>query len=136
MRRPPRSTRTDTLFPYTTLFRSVIKWQRFVDIIGSDHCIGNHIGLPFIHNPPGSAAASCSGLCRTRPSFLSDSPSARCRPSGGLVHCPLAPQRQGGAYSSFAAQYLLGNGAGDLVRSEERRVGDEGVSTCRSRWSP
>src|SRR3546814_2620102 len=23
MRRPPRSTRTDTLFPYTTLFRSV-----------------------------------------------------------------------------------------------------------------
>src|SRR3546814_14738276 len=25
-RRPPRSTRTDTLFPYTTLFRS--KWHR------------------------------------------------------------------------------------------------------------
>src|SRR3546814_14260958 len=25
IRRPPRSTRTDTLFPYTTLFRSVIK---------------------------------------------------------------------------------------------------------------
>src|SRR3546814_2431168 len=24
-RRPPRSTRTDTLFPYTTLFRSVLK---------------------------------------------------------------------------------------------------------------
>src|SRR3546814_955739 len=26
IRRPPRSTRTDTLFPYTTLFRSVV-WQ-------------------------------------------------------------------------------------------------------------
>src|SRR3546814_21190190 len=25
-RRPPRSTRTDTLFPYTTLFRSYRKW--------------------------------------------------------------------------------------------------------------
>src|SRR3546814_1931586 len=25
-RRPPRSTRTDTLFPYTTLFRSVEDW--------------------------------------------------------------------------------------------------------------
>src|SRR3546814_21007482 len=24
LRRPPRSTRTDTLFPYTTLFRSII----------------------------------------------------------------------------------------------------------------
>src|SRR3546814_3494111 len=27
-RRPPRSTRTDTLFPYTTLFRSVADRQR------------------------------------------------------------------------------------------------------------
>src|SRR3546814_12302645 len=26
IRRPPRSTRTDTLFPYTTLFRSVHLW--------------------------------------------------------------------------------------------------------------
>src|SRR3546814_9770964 len=26
IRRPPRSTRTDTLFPYTTLFRSVHAW--------------------------------------------------------------------------------------------------------------
>src|SRR3546814_7193510 len=26
IRRPPRSTRTDTLFPYTTLFRSIHKW--------------------------------------------------------------------------------------------------------------
>src|SRR3546814_6922257 len=29
IRRPPRSTRTDTLFPYTTLFRS--EWQRVLD---------------------------------------------------------------------------------------------------------
>src|SRR3546814_5954793 len=26
IRRPPRSTRTDTLFPYTTLFRSEVRW--------------------------------------------------------------------------------------------------------------
>src|SRR3546814_14581477 len=25
---------------------------------------------------------------------------------------------------------------GDMIRSEERRVGKECVSTCRSRWSP
>src|SRR3546814_8028316 len=30
IRRPPRSTRTDTLFPYTTLFRSLIKLGRYV----------------------------------------------------------------------------------------------------------
>src|SRR3546814_2891555 len=28
IRRPPRSTRTDTLFPYTTLFRSRGEWVR------------------------------------------------------------------------------------------------------------
>src|SRR3546814_16113014 len=28
IRRPPRSTRTDTLFPYTTLFRSYFFWSR------------------------------------------------------------------------------------------------------------
>src|SRR3546814_14618478 len=27
IRRPPRSTRTDTLFPYTTLFRSPDQWR-------------------------------------------------------------------------------------------------------------
>src|SRR3546814_8067317 len=27
IRRPPRSTRTDTLFPYTTLFRSIINYR-------------------------------------------------------------------------------------------------------------
>src|SRR3546814_4540717 len=27
IRRPPRSTRTDALFPYTTLFRSPVRWR-------------------------------------------------------------------------------------------------------------
>src|SRR3546814_18628646 len=34
LRRPPRSTRTDTLFPYTTLFRSV-RTAHF----GADHAV-------------------------------------------------------------------------------------------------
>src|SRR3546814_6424807 len=29
IRRPPRSTRTDTLFPYTTLFRSYRRYRRY-----------------------------------------------------------------------------------------------------------
>src|SRR3546814_2310662 len=45
IRRPPRSTRTDTLFPYTTLFRSEIDGQAvgllFQDDV--DHA-GNRIG--------------------------------------------------------------------------------------------
>src|SRR3546814_5430873 len=35
IRRPPRSTRTDTLFPYTTLFRSALGHQR----AGADQAI-------------------------------------------------------------------------------------------------
>src|SRR3546814_4723237 len=31
IRRPPRSTRTDTLFPYTTLFRSKLRFQGQID---------------------------------------------------------------------------------------------------------
>src|SRR3546814_2190521 len=35
IRRPPRSTRTDTLFPYTTLFRSVERRPRLPDRAGA-----------------------------------------------------------------------------------------------------
>src|SRR3546814_6127460 len=45
LRRPPRSTRTDTLFPYTTLFRSSIAWfpvdqsgPEFIARIGEIEC--------------------------------------------------------------------------------------------------
>src|SRR3546814_13208515 len=36
IRRPPRSTRTDTLFPYTTLFRSVV-------VDAEDRILGEHL---------------------------------------------------------------------------------------------
>src|SRR3546814_4162473 len=35
-----------------------------------------------------------------------------------------------------AIPYATEKGPGNKVRSEERRVGKECVSTCRSRWSP
>src|SRR3546814_7619707 len=35
IRRPPRSTLTDTLFPYTTLFRSVLScWAGYAGLVG------------------------------------------------------------------------------------------------------
>src|SRR3546814_5282216 len=33
IRRPPRSTRTDTLFPYTTLFRSLLDLASEIDLV-------------------------------------------------------------------------------------------------------
>src|SRR3546814_3941426 len=47
IRRPPRSTRTDTLFPYTTLFRSVFCWvvpMGIFTIIFSSICSIDGIG--------------------------------------------------------------------------------------------
>src|SRR3546814_13127993 len=40
IRRPPRSTRTDTLFPYTTLFRSTVeKALQVLRIFGNEHLV-------------------------------------------------------------------------------------------------
>src|SRR3546814_17958094 len=57
IRRPPRSTRTDTLFPYTTLFRSNIERQQRhqhpVQESGAvvDGVSANHPGQPRDHGP-------------------------------------------------------------------------------------
>src|SRR3546814_9090414 len=41
IRRPPRSTRTDTLFPYTTLFRSIFGEQNVADLL-RPHRVADH----------------------------------------------------------------------------------------------
>src|SRR3546814_1151809 len=60
IRRPPRSTRTDTLFPYTTLFRSphdvarrhVEKLRAFVDEAGNQPGTGDAVDFrAFTGNP-------------------------------------------------------------------------------------
>src|SRR3546814_17182065 len=95
IRRPPRSTRTDTLFPYTTLFRSA----------------------------PGEDE-------RERPARHGD---GRDREGRRQHH-----QAADDPYPS--TQRALGEPIRDEAarqqRSEERRVGNECVRTCRSRWSP
>src|SRR3546814_9938067 len=45
IRRPPRSTRTDTLFPYTTLFRSRLKRTRFGLGSGPIDCADRDVAL-------------------------------------------------------------------------------------------
>src|SRR3546814_12148271 len=103
IRRPPRSTRTDTLFPYTTLFRSS----------------NTTISRPPLASPH---AGETGGL------------------SGAPLH-DLALQRLRDFRKATAGAIpLIGVGgissANQAYRSEERRVGKECVSTCRSRWSP
>src|SRR3546814_17708993 len=48
VRRPPRSTRTDTLFPYTTLFRSAEHWPAGAPLRVFDVVVGiRHRGAGF-----------------------------------------------------------------------------------------
>src|SRR3546814_12425954 len=65
IRRPPRSTRTDTLFPYTTLFRSIIDALDVIDGIGG---------------------AGEVLLCASAPGQLHLAISISGSTSGGLVH--------------------------------------------------
>src|SRR3546814_5825583 len=51
-RRPPRSTRTDTLFPYTTLFRSA---RRAPDDLDDDDCVASWVCLPGCTDAPGTS---------------------------------------------------------------------------------
>src|SRR3546814_5789167 len=49
IRRPPRSTRTDTLFPYTTLFRSAVRVGRDCNHGRSQKSAGNLQGSERLH---------------------------------------------------------------------------------------
>src|SRR3546814_16032455 len=105
IRRPPRSTRTDTLFPYTTLFRS--PW-------------------------PLSKAKRYAAL-RALP--------AKERWKDLTVHRPVFPiiPKFGGRFNVHGltrAILPLVRRLHAQPRSEERRVGNEYVRTCKSRWSP
>src|SRR3546814_17774660 len=101
IRLPPRSTRTDTLFPYTTLFRA--KGQLDSHPFGTELDVYSDEYEWMSHS-----IAPVMGHDRTQ------------RPTVGTSQCA-KPYRPA----------LL-----NISRSEERRVGKECVSTCRSRWSP
>src|SRR3546814_15735674 len=110
IRRPPRSTRTDTLFPYTTLFRSkrssvtlaialpCVEWLHSTVSTDAHDAVANLFDL------------GCSGF---------------------------APQFIGGC-AAIVVIGSLGIGVlpelQHVQRSEEIRVGKECVSTCRFRW--
>src|SRR3546814_6503257 len=62
IRRPPRSTRTDTLFPYTTLFRSARRAERRIErIVGSVLGIVAPVGAAEIDVPARGFAAQATG---------------------------------------------------------------------------
>src|SRR3546814_15136780 len=99
IRRPPRSTRTDTLFPYTTLFRSTAFHLATDDLTVN----GRTANIAVLH----------------------------------LRHeVGIGQRRLRARMRRKALEHHHQNHEDDDPRSEERRVGKECVSKCRSRWSP
>src|SRR3546814_13320517 len=113
--RPPRSTRTDALFPYTTLFRSVYRIQPLVDLadpvdVAAILRLGQQV-RPFRIRR--QHRLERRGVARRR--FLRDIADLR-----AARHLDRA----------FVRLSLTGD---DALRSEARGVGKEGVRTCRFR---
>src|SRR3546814_17286795 len=100
IRRPPRSTRTDTLFPYTTLFRSALPCPLQKHICQRRSVLGTGAVVWRACNFPMSQRDCSDGRYLLR----------RLRPKPKPI------------------------GITKILRSEERRVGKECVSTCIIRW--
>src|SRR3546814_19508479 len=116
IRRPPRSTRTDTLFPYTTLFRSRVMAET---------------GAAAVKMEGGEAMAETVRFLVTRGIPV-------------IGHVGLTPQAVNvlGGYGargrSAEEQAKIASDAKAIAdaRSAERREGKGCVCTCRSRWLP
>src|SRR3546814_19630488 len=124
IRRPPRSTRTDTLFPYTTLFRS----NRDGRVLGrgAREDLRDVAGWPVGYQP---ARELVRPQARREQEALADW-NAQFEQEPALLFGLHALGHQ----PQPAAAGDAGDGLAD--RPEERRVGKECVSTCRSRWWP
>src|SRR3546814_11541389 len=135
IRRPPRSTRTDTLFPYTTLFRSLLLPKRILKIVGVKQVAPIEARMA-AGKPGGKSGNGRAGIAAraVRSGVTGELPVWR----DALPKSGIASPEQGTARScvTFREVALLRRHSIALSRSEERRAGKECVSTCRSRWSP
>src|SRR3546814_15659498 len=161
VRRPPRSTLTDTLFPDSALFRSdgarqsraaalqaevadyIARHAGEIDDNGHRLVVRN--GYHAEHEVVTAAGAVAVKAPRVNDKRVDPDTGERRRFSSTILPAWARKSAQvsevlpllylhGLSTSDFgpALEQFLGTGA----RSEERRVGKECVSTCRSRWSP
>src|SRR3546814_18793870 len=127
IRRPPRSTRTDTLFPYTTLFRS---WAEA--IIAHRFHIAAFLFPDHPDDLPGTKRRDDDAAMLHRHAMRHAIVE---RPKGGIE------QKHAGAshWPSLAGEWKKGKDlspAACSARSEERRGGKEGVRTGSYRGQP
>src|SRR3546814_21201574 len=117
IRRPPRSTRTYTLFPYTTLVRSPYQYQ-------ANPGVGTYKGeLPSMEKLP--EIATNGDMYKIVGSIESGFTSYYVRRNGAVWDETVA----NGLRNKLDATTMP-------HRSAERRVGKEWVSTSKTRWTP
>src|SRR3546814_12738158 len=126
IQRPPRSTRTDTLFPYTTLFRSVAR--DLVPFFGA-YAVAK-AGLEMLVRLYASETEKTTKIRVNLidPGVVRTAMRAQGFPGEDPMRHP-APDEITDAFVRLAEPSCTD------TRSEERRVGKECVSTCRSRRS-
>src|SRR3546814_17690075 len=118
IRLPPRSTRTDTLFPYTTLFRS--DFAAFTGRRRAEHVTCRLVVRRVKRLQPLASDGTEQGELF-----------ATYRHHGFITNSTLSTVEADERHRDHAViEQVIAE------RSEERRVGKGGVSTCRSRWSP
>src|SRR3546814_15249999 len=137
LQRPPRSTRTDTLFPYTTLFRSPV--PEAAEGAEAEHEQGpGEVGrLPHEGHQRRDRRGADEGAVELRGHRAVD--------AGELAGGDLVAGAEEGAEQREACRpvHQAEAGADDDehaeeadARSDERLVGKEGGRTGRLRWSP
>src|SRR3546814_15745347 len=117
IRRPPRFTRTTTTFPSPPYFQSNSPQKK-----------------PAI--TAGKWTPQESALKGKAISYPDTSNSYTAIPTTARGNAPAPNRSQSAAPPHRETQDPPGPHLGGGSRSEERRVGKECVSTCRSRWSP
>src|SRR3546814_16980459 len=142
IRRPPRSTRTDTLFPYTTLFRAIVEVALLVLKEGQRHYGATYELCSegrFTAYDIGETIGRVTGQSISVQEISADDYLTVLFGDGDRSQFA----HQVAVLKSISKRYSEHDFVGNpnvltwlLGRSTERRVGKECVSTCRSRWSP
>src|SRR3546814_5402086 len=105
IRRPPRSTRTDTLFPYTTLFRSAAMTRYHLEMNPAVS------GTPIMPSPPPTKAAVVQGM---RPARSEEHTSETPVTNAHLV-CRLLLEKKNDTNTNNSSNYKTKRGKEDKV---------------------
>src|SRR3546814_17917119 len=137
LRRPPRSTRTDTLLPYTTLFRS----PDVSDILPTVRKRGIIVPVLVRPNCAPDAYEIVAGARRFHAaSIVADERRAEGQEVDPMPCAILSDSDDADAIEASLIETVARPDPAEVTqwetRTAERRVGTECGSACRSRWSP